>query len=97
MMALPSLGASAVKARILVTSASGANGDGYGTLLGFAGDGEPSGLFSDDQRIIDPRGLSLSLSPGGDLVYMTREAPPQTIEVRGSAGAIVRAGSSRQS
>jgi DNA-binding beta-propeller fold protein YncE len=55
--------------RILVTSASGANGDGYGTLLGFSRDGELTGPFSDDQRIIDPRGLSAS--PAGDLVYVT--------------------------
>lgn len=55
--------------RILVTSASGANGDGYGTLLCFAADGEMAGPFSDDRRIADPRGLSLS--PAGDLVYVT--------------------------
>jgi len=55
--------------RILVTSASGANGDGYGTLLGFTADGHLAGPFSDDRRITDPRGLSLS--PAGDLVYVT--------------------------
>jgi DNA-binding beta-propeller fold protein YncE len=55
--------------RILVTSASGANGDGYGTLLCFSADGELTGRFSDDPRITDPRGLSLS--PAGDLVYVT--------------------------
>jgi DNA-binding beta-propeller fold protein YncE len=55
--------------RILVTSASGANGDGYGKLLSFSHDGELAGSFSDDPRIADPRGLSLS--PGGDLVYLT--------------------------
>ena len=55
--------------RILVTSASGANGDGYGTLLCFSADGELAGPFSDDRRIADPRGLSLS--PAGDLVYVT--------------------------
>jgi hypothetical protein len=55
--------------RILVTSASGANGDGYGTLLSFSDAGQLSGPFSDDPRIIDPRGMSLS--PGGDLVYVT--------------------------
>jgi hypothetical protein len=46
--------------RILVTSASGANGDGYGTLLCFSAGGEPAGPFSNDLRITDPRGLSLS-------------------------------------
>jgi DNA-binding beta-propeller fold protein YncE len=55
--------------RILVTSASGANGDGYGTLLCFTCEGELAGPFSDDPRISDPRGLSLS--PAGDLVYVT--------------------------
>jgi hypothetical protein len=29
--------------RILVTSASGANGDGYGTVLGFGPEGELTG------------------------------------------------------
>jgi DNA-binding beta-propeller fold protein YncE len=55
--------------RILVTSASGANGDGYGTLLSFSAGGELAGPFSDDLRITDPRGLSLS--PADDLVYVT--------------------------
>ncbi len=55
--------------RILVTSASGANGDGYGTLLGFSTGGKLAGPFSDDPRITDPRGLSPS--PAGDLVYVT--------------------------
>jgi DNA-binding beta-propeller fold protein YncE len=55
--------------RILVTSASGANGDGYGTLLCFSAGGELTGPFSNDPRISDPRGLSLS--PAGDLIYVT--------------------------
>ena len=55
--------------RILVTSASGANGDGYGTVLSFSATGDLAGPFSDDPRITDPRGMSLS--PGGDLVYVT--------------------------
>jgi DNA-binding beta-propeller fold protein YncE len=54
--------------RIVVTSASGANGDGYGALFCFSADGELAGPFSDDRRITDPRGLSLS--PAGDLVYV---------------------------
>jgi DNA-binding beta-propeller fold protein YncE len=54
--------------RMVVTSASGANGDGYGSLLGFSADGHLAGPFSDDRRITDPRGLSLS--PAGDLVYV---------------------------
>ena len=40
--------------RILVTSASGANGDGYGALLGFSAEGQLAGPFSDDRRISDP-------------------------------------------
>jgi hypothetical protein len=55
-------------ARILVTSASGANGDGYGAILGFAADGELTGPFSQDSRISDPRGLCPD--PSGELVYL---------------------------
>ena len=54
--------------RILVTSASGANGDGYGALLGFTADGALTGPFSQDPRITDPRGLSVG--PSRDLVYL---------------------------
>ncbi len=54
--------------RILVTSASGANGDGYGAILSFAADGALTGPFSQDRRITDPRGLSLD--PSGELVYL---------------------------
>ena len=46
--------------QILVTSASGANGDGYSSLLSFSLDGTPQGTFSADPRITDPRGLSVS-------------------------------------
>ncbi len=54
--------------RILVTSASGANGNGYGAILGFGPEGEFTGPFSGDPRIADPRGLSLD--PSGALVYL---------------------------
>jgi DNA-binding beta-propeller fold protein YncE len=54
--------------RILVTSASGANGNGYGAILGFGPAGEFLGSFSNDARIADPRGLSLD--PSGALVYL---------------------------
>jgi sugar lactone lactonase YvrE len=54
--------------RILVTSASGANGNGYGALLCFSPDGEFLGPFSTDPRITDPRGLSLDAS--GALIYL---------------------------
>ena len=54
--------------RILVTSAGGANGDGYGAILAFGPDGEFTGPFSSDPRITDPRGMSLD--PSGALVYL---------------------------
>jgi DNA-binding beta-propeller fold protein YncE len=42
---------------LLVTSAYGANGDGYGALLAFDQDGKSLGVFCNDERIADPRGL----------------------------------------
>src|SRR5579864_3606301 len=54
--------------QILVTSASGANGNGYGAILGFGPTGEFTGPFSSDPRIADPRGMSLD--PSGALVYL---------------------------
>ena len=54
--------------RILVTSASGVNGNGYGALLSFGPEGEFLGPFSNDARIADPRGLCLD--PSGALVYL---------------------------
>lgn len=44
---------------LLVTSASGANGAGYGKLLAFGERGQLLGAFSEDDRIRDPRGLSV--------------------------------------
>jgi len=44
---------------LLVTSASGANGNGHGALLVFDCDGTPLGVFSTDSRIADPRGLAV--------------------------------------
>jgi hypothetical protein len=52
---------------LLVTSAAGANGDGYGALLAFGDDGRPLGSFSGDSRIADPRGLTV-LRPEGLLL-----------------------------
>jgi DNA-binding beta-propeller fold protein YncE len=54
--------------RILVTSASGANGDGYGAILGFGPEGKFMGPFSTDPRITDPRGMSVD--PSGALIYL---------------------------
>ena len=53
---------------LLVTSANGANGDGYGAILGFSADGSLIGPFSQDRRITDPRGLSHD--PTSELVYV---------------------------
>ncbi len=53
---------------VLVTSARGANGDGYGAILSFSGDGALIGPLSHDRRITDPRGLSHDQS--GELVYV---------------------------
>lgn len=60
---------------LLVTSASGVNGDGHGALLAFDRDGRPLGAFSRDSRIADPRGLGvdatqqlLFLNSGADRV-----------------------------
>jgi hypothetical protein len=53
---------------LLVTSAAGANGNGYGTLLAFDLDGRPLGAFSDDSRIADPRGLAVDRDEG--LLFM---------------------------
>ena len=57
---------------LLVTSASGENGSGYGKLLAFDADGKMLGPFSEDARIVDPRGLgvdgSLFLNSGSDRI-----------------------------
>jgi hypothetical protein len=53
---------------VLVTSASGANGDGDGAILGFSADSALIGPLSQDRRITDPRGLSHDQS--GELVYV---------------------------
>ncbi|HEY0800965.1 MAG TPA: hypothetical protein VGD54_08975 [Steroidobacteraceae bacterium] len=44
---------------LLVTSASGVNGAGYGKLLAFGEGGELLGPFSHDDRIVDPRGVGV--------------------------------------
>ena len=54
--------------RILVTSAGGASGNGYGAILGFGPEGEFTGPFGSDPRIADPRGLSVG--PSGALIYV---------------------------
>src|SRR6267378_3314754 len=49
---------------LLVTSAAGANGAGYGKIIAFADDGKPIGVFGSDPRIVDPRGLGISRDDG---------------------------------
>jgi hypothetical protein len=44
---------------LLVTSASGANGNGFGALLALGLDGKFRGTFIEDDRVRDPRGLAL--------------------------------------
>jgi DNA-binding beta-propeller fold protein YncE len=53
--------------RVLVSSARGASGDGYGTILAADPPGDAWRTFSEDGRITDPRGLCVT--PGGDLLY----------------------------
>ena len=53
---------------VLVTSASGANGNGYGSLLAFDWDGKPLCVFSEDRRIVDPRGLAVE--PEQQLLFL---------------------------
>ena len=48
----------------LVTSAAGANGAGYGKILAFVDDGKPIGVFGNDGRIVDPRGLGIDRVDG---------------------------------
>ena len=49
---------------LLVTSAAGANGNGYNALLAFDLHGTPLGAFSNDSRIADPRGLAVDWKKG---------------------------------
>jgi hypothetical protein len=56
----------------LVTSASGANGDGFGALLTFELDGTLRGKFNDDDRIVDPRGLAVN--PNENLLFLNSGA-----------------------
>jgi hypothetical protein len=71
---------------LLVTSASGVNGNGFGTLLAFGLDGKLRGTFIDDERIVDPRGLAVD--PKENLLFLNSGADrvlaisPQELIVR---------------
>lgn len=57
---------------LLVTSASGANGDGFGALLSIELDGSFRGPFIDDNRVTDPRGLAID--PKENLLFLNSGA-----------------------
>src|ERR1700734_3733487 len=57
---------------LLVTSASGANGNGFGSLLAFESDGRLRGTYIDDDRIADPRGLAVD--PKENLLFLNSGA-----------------------
>src|SRR4029077_11437555 len=57
---------------LLVTSASGTNGNGFGALLAFELDGTFRGTFIDDDRIADPRGLAVD--PKENLLFLNSGA-----------------------
>jgi hypothetical protein len=50
--------------RLVISSASGVNGNGYSALLAFDLSGKMLGVFGDDYRIDDPRGLSFAAAEG---------------------------------
>ncbi len=71
---------------LLVTSASGANGNGFGALLAFELDGRLRGTFIDDDSIADPRGLAVD--PKENLLFLNSGA--DRVLAISSQGLIVR-------
>jgi hypothetical protein len=57
---------------LLVTSASGASGNGFGALLAFDLDGRFRGTFLDDDRVADPRGLAID--PNENFLFLNSGA-----------------------
>jgi hypothetical protein len=49
---------------LLVTSAAGNNGNGFGKVLAFDPGGSPLGIFTEDSRIADPRGMTVNSGEG---------------------------------
>jgi hypothetical protein len=84
--------------QILVTSASGANGDGYGAILSFTANGVLTGRFSEDLRITDPPGLNLDPSretrprPAGvfsvDQAALQLQVAPNTVRAAVNRGVV---------
>ena len=71
---------------LLVTSASGASGNGFGALLAFELDGSLRGTCIDDDRIADPRGLAVD--PKENLLFLNSGA--DRVLAISSQGLIVR-------
>jgi len=71
---------------LLVTSASGANGNGFGALLAFELDGSLRGTYINDDRIADPRGLAVD--PKENLLFLNSGA--DRVLAISSQGLIVR-------
>lgn len=69
--------------RILISSASGVNGDGYGAVLSFAADGALAGPFSQDRRITGPR-VSASARPANS--YTSTAATIECLRSIGTEG-----------
>jgi len=57
---------------LLVTNASGGNGNGYSSLLAFESDGSRCCTFINDDRIADPRGLAVD--PKQNLLFLNSGA-----------------------
>lgn len=72
---------------LLVTSASGSNGPGLGKVLAFNQQGKLIGPFSDDDRIVDPRGLGID--PSERLLFVN--SGTDRIVALDSGGKVVRA------
>ena len=71
---------------LLVTSASGANGNGFGALLAFELDGTFRGRLIDDDRIADPRGLAID--PKENLLFLN--SGTDRVLAISSRGSVVR-------
>jgi hypothetical protein len=71
---------------LLVTSASGASGNGFGALLAFELDGTFRGTFVEDDRIADPRGLAAD--PKENLLFLNSGA--DRVLAISSDGSVVR-------